>query len=313
MTPELAKLKQRVDARRRSQQAPRRASSQAVSSDQSEVTEEAPAVYRVPQINVPEDLQGVAKLIQTELAKIEQSQSILLSLWEKVKDQINSQTEVKINKKLRVMGDVLIERDPNNQAGYFGIYDKANDLTGLFGYGGTGMNMSWQNFNANSSIEAHAGELTARYQKPYYTDGEANEYTLSYFPNSVQKFLTSYSNGSVINVPDRGDYLTGDMNYAPMDSIYFAYRAGNAINGPPKEGVCIDVQGLNYGYRLQLIGGYADNAIYYRTHNGDYGTWGEWRTLATTAALEGMRLNLKAEIYAELLALNPGIVIPQTD
>jgi len=90
MTPEQAKLKQREDARIRSRQAPRRASSQAVSSDQSEVTEEAPAVYRVPQITVPEDLQGVARLIQTELAKIEQSQTILLSLWEKIEGKIPS-------------------------------------------------------------------------------------------------------------------------------------------------------------------------------------------------------------------------------
>ncbi|HGW6103711.1 TPA: hypothetical protein ACNIQM_001839 [Citrobacter werkmanii] len=99
MTPEQAKALQKQNARLRSQQAPRRSSQQAISSEtQSEVTERAPNLYRVPQINVPEDLQGVARLIQTELAKIEQSQTILLSLWEKVRDQANSEDMIDFKK-----------------------------------------------------------------------------------------------------------------------------------------------------------------------------------------------------------------------
>ena len=99
MTPEQAKALQRQSARLRSQQLPRRNSSQAISDEQqSEVTERAPNLYRAPKINIPDNLHDVAKLIQSELQKIESSQSILLSLWEKVKDQANSEDAIDFKK-----------------------------------------------------------------------------------------------------------------------------------------------------------------------------------------------------------------------
>ena len=68
--------------------------------------------------------------------------------------------------------------------------------------------------------------------------------------------------------------------------------------------------GLNNGYMGQLAFEYSASVIRYRTRNGDNSTWGGWATLATAAAVEGMRLQIKREIYAELVALNAGIVIP---
>jgi len=48
----------------------RRYSSQSVSNEQqSEVTEHPPNLYRVPKINIPDNLHDVAKLVQSELQK----------------------------------------------------------------------------------------------------------------------------------------------------------------------------------------------------------------------------------------------------
>lgn len=66
----------------------RRYSSKSVSNkQQSEVTERPPNLYRVPKINIPDNLHDVARLVQSELQKIEQSQSVMLSLWEKYQEQ----------------------------------------------------------------------------------------------------------------------------------------------------------------------------------------------------------------------------------
>lgn len=58
-----------------------------------------------------------------------------------------------------------------------------------------------------------------------------------------------------------------------------------------------------------------------RTHNGDNSTWSSWAIYEPASITEKrievelafFREEVKAEIYAELLELNPGIVIPQTD
>lgn len=76
-----------VDALERSQQAPRRTSS---ASTQNELTASAPALYQVTKINVPASLGEVGKLIHSECTKIQQSQTIILSLWQ----QQEAKTEI---------------------------------------------------------------------------------------------------------------------------------------------------------------------------------------------------------------------------
>lgn len=81
----LAKLQQRANASARSKQPFRQTSS--ASTSNSQVTDRPPQVYQAPQINVPENLHEAAKLIHDELNKIAQSQSIILTLWNKYEDQ----------------------------------------------------------------------------------------------------------------------------------------------------------------------------------------------------------------------------------
>lgn len=81
------KAKQKVNALERSKVNARRTSASSTSNQQSEVTEKPPALYQVPHINVPDNLHDVAKLVQAELAKIAESQSILLTLWRRANIQ----------------------------------------------------------------------------------------------------------------------------------------------------------------------------------------------------------------------------------
>ncbi|ECJ1028231.1 hypothetical protein FMZ73_07570 [Salmonella enterica subsp. enterica] len=92
------KLKALADARRRATLNVRTTSSASTTSAQSEVAESPPTVYQVPNINVPENLEEAAKLIQSELQKIAQSQSVLLTLWEKLKSQAATASGVEFTK-----------------------------------------------------------------------------------------------------------------------------------------------------------------------------------------------------------------------
>lgn len=126
MTPEQAKALQKQNARIRSKQAPRRNSSQALSSEtQSEVTDRAPNLYRTPQINVPDDLQGVTKLIQSELSKIEQSQSVLLTMWEKLRGQVAGVDSITFTKQVNFDVNPTV----NNQTGWNVVPQYAQPVT----------------------------------------------------------------------------------------------------------------------------------------------------------------------------------------
>ncbi|EHG2794857.1 hypothetical protein J4S35_002581 [Salmonella enterica] len=92
------KLKALADARRRATLNVRATSSASTTNAKSEVAESPPTVYQVPNINVPENLEEAAKLIQSELQKIAQSQSVLLTLWEKLKSQAATASGVEFTK-----------------------------------------------------------------------------------------------------------------------------------------------------------------------------------------------------------------------
>ncbi|HCL5072919.1 TPA: hypothetical protein N2F43_002183 [Salmonella enterica] len=102
------KLKAIADARRRATLNVRTTSNASTTNAQSEVTESPPAIYQVPNINVPENLEEAAKLIQSELQKISQSQSILLTLWEKLRNQVATASGVEFTKPVTFAAGVTL-------------------------------------------------------------------------------------------------------------------------------------------------------------------------------------------------------------
>lgn len=103
------KLKALADARHRANLAVRLTSQESTDNSQSEVAESPPTVYQVPNINVPENLEEAARLIQSELQKIAQSQSVLLTLWEKLKSQYATATGVEFTKPVTFQDSPQIE------------------------------------------------------------------------------------------------------------------------------------------------------------------------------------------------------------
>lgn len=333
MTPELAKLKQREDARMRSKQAPRRASSQAVSSDQSEVTEEAPAVYRVPQINVPEDLQGAAKLIQTELAKIEQSQSILLSLWEKVKDQANSQTDISFSKPItgpQVSTDYLqvgnYFNPTVNDGRVFRVssYQDGNghyisELISMVTDAAGNENAScWIDFQPSADGATQAGNISLNANQVLHNGGALDN-------------GASYGVGGAVMIGNDGEFIPIAQIMQDMinnhGSGFYRYSSvatdvgnwsGDSCGFFAHGGDTCAFMHVNYTNGAVVIATGNDASINAGgvTTNELYGTANP-PTAMEISGLERMldirEAVLRNEIYAELLALNPGIVIPQTD
>ena len=73
MTPEESKARAKLDAAARAASAPT-----------SQVNNAPPQVYRVPRMNMPKDLAELTQLLHGELTKIEQSQSLILSIYEQL-------------------------------------------------------------------------------------------------------------------------------------------------------------------------------------------------------------------------------------
>ncbi|MFU1851404.1 pyocin knob domain-containing protein [Citrobacter portucalensis] len=244
MTPEQAKALQRQNARLRSQQFARRKSSQAVSNEQqSEVTDRAPNLYRVPKINIPDNLHDVAKLIQSELQKIESSQSILLSLWQKLQGQIASKDSIKFTKQV--------------------VFDVNPEVQGNYG---------WNCIPESMQITA--------FNNPVWGWGLISGDTESSpVPDNSYGTLLTVSSGGTYGYTRPTDLIATGNNGAWVQQIFISTGAN----------------------------------VYVRksTNGGDWSAWGDLGL--SPLAIEQMRLNLKKEMYAELLALNPGIVIPQTD
>lgn len=322
MTPEQAKLKQREDARRRSQQAPRRASSQAVASDQSEVTEEAPAVYRVPQINVPEDLQGVARLIQTELAKIEQSQSILLTLWEKLRSQANEADAVTFSKPIvspsgnfdslnagGVLGDYATQRALNistyrdSITGHLVPEIVAQVLTEEYG----AQAACWFDMYPDATGARQAGNITA-YCATFQVNGHrvmpsrnmSDTHSPSIFPQ-YEDVLNDSDNLNDLKGNWSGCYGNDTNVRATPERNYPIELAGALVVIPA------GVQGAGGLSCTQLYYPYIQTGFYKRYYASDVDAWGPWELYGS---LSETRRELKQEIYAELLELNSGIVVP---
>ena len=273
-----AKARQRENALLRSKTDIRRTSSASTENAQSEVTERPPALYQVPPINVPDNLHDCAKLIHSELTKIANSQSVLLSLWEKVKDQANTAGTVEFKKAVAVDGDFAV----GGSTTFYGDAHIANSL--------------WADIQSNSWLamwlqEFDSGSVTGGY--PYH---------LSAVPHAA---LPQYSiNGG----SGGGIQIANNCDTAPPNSTVFCYSS--SLNSPGYECTLVTYGSLGGGYMGQLAFGYAADQLSYRTRNGDNGSWLPWHQLALLSQVEKMRSQLKREIYAELMELNAGIVVP---
>ncbi|WP_337014982.1 hypothetical protein [Leclercia sp. AS011] len=64
-----------------------RLTSSASTSNQSEVTQYLQNLYQLPKLNTPPNMKSCARLLQIELSKVAESQSIMLMVWEKFQAQ----------------------------------------------------------------------------------------------------------------------------------------------------------------------------------------------------------------------------------
>ena len=328
MTPEQAKALQKLNALERSKQAPRRHSSQASGSEpQSEVAETAPTLYQVPKINVPEDLQEVAKLIQGELQKIEQSQSILLSIWEKVKDQYANQDGVTFDKPVNFAGGLEIDGHAVDWSALwtrvdFTAQDDAYTYTGTtwgnsyFGYtdqSSSGYRVSWAT-NQGTQIAHENGSM-----------GIHSSQGISLYADGADISLNA-STGVTCNAPMHGQAYQTFQQFAGTSD--FSGGGGGVNYGFPvycyaaTDDFAMVGRGVTGSYHYTtLVLGWDGTGWIELQMRGDGTIWFNNGQLSSVPLMEnyvGMsialtRQELKAEIYAELLALNPGIAIPQND
>lgn len=93
-----AKQRQKEDAKRRALEklgGKSGAAAQLTATPQSEVTQQPPNLYQVAKINTPDNLGDMTRLLHSELTKIAQSQSILLTLWQQQQDAKDTITELR--------------------------------------------------------------------------------------------------------------------------------------------------------------------------------------------------------------------------
>lgn len=88
-----AKAAQLAAARLRSKTLVRETSG--ASTDNSQLTSSPPTVYRLSKLNIPSNLDGMTKLVHSELQKIEQSQSVILTLWQEYQAQKSDLAQAK--------------------------------------------------------------------------------------------------------------------------------------------------------------------------------------------------------------------------
>lgn len=304
-----SKRKQRESALLRSKTDVRRTSS--ASTDNSQVTERPPQAYQAPQINTPQDLHEVAKLVHGEFAKIAQSQSVLLSLWQKLSH-------------MGVDGS--------------GVTFGAGNLTGA-SPDGAGIELGWNSDQTISYIDFHSGgkqDYDARLRVDIPSDTSvAGMAGLQIYAGAIANHNQNFTNppylhpdphyfkathGSPYVMPVYTASLTGTDNLNTFDhtngGIYHNaanVNATTANNYPvPYAGVLeVIPSSVNKGGCLQRYTPYADAVHFYQRLETQPGSWTEWEkfTGASVTIAEAVE-RAKREIYAELLALNAGIVVP---
>ena len=302
-----SKRKQRESALLRSKTDVRRTSS--ASTDNSQVTERPPQVYQAPQMNTPEDFHEVAKLVHGEFEKIAQSQSVLLSLWQK----------------LSHMG-----LDGS------GVTFGTGNLTGA-SPDGAGIELGWNSDQTISYIDFHSGggqdyDARLRVDKPSDTS-VAGMAGLQIYAGAIANHNPNFTNppylhpdphyfkathGSPYVMPVYTASLGSGDNLNSLDhtngGIYHNAANTNATtanNYPVAKAGYLEVfaSSINQGAVFQRYQPYDDQRYYYqRVKVGPSASWGEWSKYGAIGMTEELIAEAKAEIYAELATI--GIVVP---
>ncbi|MGK3630392.1 hypothetical protein ACSLOU_00595 [Enterobacter cloacae] len=273
-----SKLRQRENALLRSKTGIRRTSS--ASTENSQVTERPPQVYQAPQINTPKDLHEVAKLVHGEFEKIAQSQSVLLSLWQRLSPVAVTSSSVYIN-------------------------NKASEPTGI--------QIGWEDTGALSYIDFQTG-TGMDYDARLRVDAASTT------TGSAQGTMTSYAASWNMN---HNLHIRGgcSVNYHDSDSANaVSERVWNSEAS--SRGLTMEWN-TAYGdgsYLMYLEKNKSTNANLLHVNGTIKGTnvTSEFGQLTSVPQVEKMvdvnlavmREELKNEIYAELAALNAGIVVP---
>ncbi|WP_333498537.1 hypothetical protein [Kluyvera sp. CHPC 1.2972] len=339
MTPAESKARAKLNALERSKQATRQTSPSSTSNSQ--VTEAPPQLYQVAQINVPEDMHGMTKLVQAELLKIAQSQSIVLSLWKKSKASNVVSLVLTVNgQSPDDEGNVTVD------TGVMKVNDKSPDASGNATIDTGVMTVNGSSPDADGNIVVQTEGVSTVNGTAPDTDGNVE---LTNFPSAVTMDDTltvageittggrvvdngaSYGVGSGVMVSNdattktaaeimqdlRTNYGAGFYRYGCKASDITEWEADScgffSIGGDTSAFLHI-----NYGNgRVVALSG-SKSKIDAGTANINtlYGT----ANPPTAAEVEGLEemlaardAGIKAQIYAELLALNPGIIIPQTE
>lgn len=304
MTPAQSKAAAKADAKAR-------ALAKEANGTESQVNNSPPMVYQAPSINVPASMHEVAALIQGELTKIQQAQSVLLTLYEKFDPRPGGNGARITPEPSRP--DAYFEYGSSSTQTYMDIHTPGEPTKADYGarliaegggtYGTNYARLTVQGYGiATHSVQAPVNIRQAMgYRK---NDGTWSQYKPVNGGAAArdQRAFTS-TDWTVKGVSPTGNTITADMNEAPAGCTYFAYDASTTTNGPPRTGAAIDIYGIDERYRLQIVGEYSGgDELFFRTRNGDSNVWNPWHKLTNATMLAEARAELKAEIYAELMA-----------
>lgn len=326
MTPAQSKAKASADAKAR-------ALAKAANGTESQVNNAAPLIYRAPQINVPATSHEFAALIQGELTKIEQSQSILLTLWEMAKGQVSTEAGIAFdkpvvaNKGLEVRSAASNDKIVLHEDSPFGTASKGSfiatkDTRGVVRWRAGNYEGSWSvfSYDVNGAYMSECLEvdqygnfrIDGRNMMPDPARQAGNEWLPHVFP-MYSKFLTATDNLNSFTANRSGSFANpANANATPANN-YPIQQAGALVVIPsgPENGANRSCAQLYYPYY--------DNFMYMRRYRGNSNDWTSWAKLTpTTKTPEEIKAETKAEIYAELMAAGviteyPEPMNPSTD
>lgn len=293
-----AKAKKLADALTRSKEAPRRTSS--ASTENSQLTSSPPTVYRLGPMNIPKDLAGMTKLLHSELQKIEQSQSVILSIAQKMDAMKAASVETVYGQAPDENGDVSPQNVTlNTLTAAASVTAGIVDATQLNNNTHVGSDI-WVDATPGGGnvvlkatnellLQANGGTVTA----------DNSQYVSNHDVGFIQNAPWNDVSGNGTNYDNIGFpiWMNGSSDYA-------SYHIRGQVQGQYDWAQWV----MSYPAGQQVLEMQSSGAI---LHNG-----GAMATLQKTESVINMsialaREELKAEIYAELLALNPGIVIPR--
>lgn len=299
-----AKAKQLADALARSKEATRRTSS--ASTENSQLTSSPPTVYRLGPMNIPRDLAGMTKLVHSELQKIEQSQSVILSIAQKM-DEMKAASVETIN------GVGPDDAGNIDIGGEWEQITKTLEGESVPGYQLNDIFVGTVPSNGNLVIAMASGTVIRSDGTSFNIEASADIWLTPQGYNRTAHQFESNEDTAFIQSAPWQDW-SGGAGTNMVNTGFPIWMDGDSNNA-------------TYFRRCQVPGQYNyaqwvmyNGAVEYTLEMQDNGTlfW-NGRVMSTRQEIESLmnmsialaREELKAEIYAELLALNPGIVIPQ--